>query len=413
MLVASLGTAESVRSQTLTQRGFVEGQGVFYPQEAVHDPTQVVGDLLIRDEAFLKPTGWLRLGGGAELRANSHDQVEDDWRVDYSDRGVLRPRISIRRASATISHKWLTVDIGKQFIRWGKTDILNPTDRFAPRDFLNVIDAPFLGVTGVRTMLQAGEHDSVDIVWVPRFTPSRIPLLDQRWTVLPNSGIQLVDAGAVMPSGQQGGIRWSRVGTRVEWSASFFDGFNNLPNFDARVSPGSSLAQKAGGDVIPVQVTRIYPDIRALGADVAMPLPWFSVKGETAYFTSSSPITDEYILYVIQLEKQTGEWVFVGGYAGEVITDRRSLLTFAPDRGFTKSFTGRASYTIDPARSFAVETAIHQNLRGEYFKAEYSQSYGQHWRTTVWGALIRGEPADFIGQYRLNSHISVVLRYSF
>ena len=253
----------------------------------------------------------------------------------------------------------------------------------------------------------------MDTVWVPRFTPSRIPLLDQRWTVLPNSSIQLVDVGSALPSGQQAGVRWSRFGTRVEWSASFFDGFNNLPNFDARAPLGSNLAGAAGSAAIPVEITRIYPDIRTIGGDVALPLPWFSVKGESAYFTSNSPITDEYVLYVIQLEKQTGEWVFAGGYAGEVITDRRSLLSFAPDRGFTKSFTGRASYTIDPARSFAVETAIHQNLRGEYFKVEYSQSYSQHWRATVWGALIRGEPGDFIGQYRLNSHISVVLRYSF
>ena len=28
--------------------------------------------------------------------------------------------------------------------------------------------------------------------------------------------------------------------------------------------------------------------------------------------------------YVVQLERQTGEWVLVGGYAGEVVTERRS-----------------------------------------------------------------------------------------
>ncbi len=32
------------------------------------------------------------------------------------------------------------------FIRWGRADILNPTDRFAPRDFMNVIDPDFLPV---------------------------------------------------------------------------------------------------------------------------------------------------------------------------------------------------------------------------------------------------------------------------
>ena len=144
-----------------------------------------------------------------------------------------------------------------------------------------------------------------------------------------------------------------------------------------------------------------------------MPMRWFTVKGEMAYVTSSSPATDEYVLYVVQVERQTGEWVFVGGYAGEAVTDRRAGLTFAPDRGMTKSVVGRASYTIDPNRSVAFETAIRQNLNGAYGRAEYSQAHGQHWRVTIAGVLIGGEPDDFLGQYRRNSHGSLVLRYSF
>jgi hypothetical protein len=46
-------------------------------------------------------------------------------------------------------------------------------------------------------------------------------------------------------------------------------------------------------------------------------------------------------------------------------------------------------------------------------RAEYSQAEGQHWRVTIAAALIRGEPDDFLGQYRRNSHFSFVLRYSF
>jgi putative ABC transport system ATP-binding protein len=51
--------------------------------------------------------------------------------------------------------------------------------------------------------------------------------------------------------------------------------------------------------------------------------------------------------------------------------------------------------------------------RGLYAKGEYSQARGEHWRMTVSGAIIRGEPDDFLGQYRLNSHIGLALRYSF
>ena len=74
---------------------------------------------------------------------------------------------------------------------------------------------------------------------------------------------------------------------------------------------------------------------------------------------------------------------------------------------------GEASYTIDPNRSVAFEGAIRQNGDGGYTKLEYSQARGQHWRATIGGTLIRGEPGDFLGQYRRNSHVSVALRYSF
>ena len=41
----------------------------------------------------------------------------------------------------------MTAEFGRQIIRWGKTDILTPTDRFAPRDYLSsVVDSDFLGV---------------------------------------------------------------------------------------------------------------------------------------------------------------------------------------------------------------------------------------------------------------------------
>jgi hypothetical protein len=404
-------------AQVVSQRGLVEMRGTAFPQEASNDSTRAVADILVRDEVFIRPSEWLRLTGGVDLRANSHDQVEDRWRFDLADRGPLRPRASLHRATATITHGAFTIDVGKQFIRWGKTDIVSPTDHLAPRDFLNVIDTEFLAVTGARAVAQAGDRDTFEVVWVPRFTPSRLPLLNQRWTAVPPGSpeLQVIDGGAVFPAGPQTGVRWSRVGTRIECSLSFFDGFNNLPNLDARVRPALTPVEgPAQSPAAPqVDVTRVYPSIRAYGADVALPLRWFTVKGEASYFTSSSPATDEYVLYVVQLERQTGEWVLAGGYVGEAITDRRAPLTFAPDRGLTRSAVGRASYTIDPNRSVAFEAAIRQNLSGAYGSAEYSRAAGQHWRATISAALIRGEPGDFLGQYRRNSNFSFVLRYSF
>jgi hypothetical protein len=119
------------------------------------------------------------------------------------------------------------------------------------------------------------------------------------------------------------------------------------------------------------------------------------------------------VLYVIQLERQSGEWVFVGGYAGEVVTTSRGSLVFAPDRGLARSFVGRASYTIDPRRTVAAEGTIRRAGGGVYTKIEYSEARGQHWRVTAGAVVIAGHSDDFLGQYHRNGHLSLALRYSF
>jgi len=386
--LVALACATPAHAQTVTERGFLDGTLFLFTQQTITDQTRVVGDFLARDDVFVNPAAWIPFAVGVDVRAISHDQVEDDWRLDFGDRTIRRPRLSVRRASATIRAKALTVDVGKQFVRWGKTDIVTPTDRFAPRDFLNVIDNDFLAVTGVRGTLTA-RNDTFEAVWIPRFTPSRLPLLNQRWTAVPVPAFP----DTQLPDGSQTGVRWSHVGDGFEYALAFFDGFNHLPNIE--------------------QTGFVYPQMRMYGGDVAMPTKWFTVKAETAYFTSSSQTTDEYVMYVVQLERQTGEWVLVGGFAGEVVTDHRALLTFAPDRGLTKSIVGRAAYTINVNQSLAVETAVRATGDGEYAKFEYSRAYGQHLRTTLSAVAIGGHSDDFLGQYHQNSHATLTLRYSF
>jgi len=403
-LLVLLSQTGAAIAQTVSHRGFVEGVGYAFPQTTINDREHLVGDVLAREEVFVRPAEWMRLTAGLEWRANSHNQVEDSWSLQFWDRSVQRPRLSVRTLSATVTRGPFTLDVGKQFIRWGKTDIVVPTDRFSPRDYLTVIDAPFLGVTGVRGTAQLRNY-TLEAVWVPRLTPSRTPLLTQRWAgqAAELAAVPIVELPTAFPTGAQAGVRFGHVAGRLEYSASFYDGFNHQPDF------------RVGGPMpsVALEVERVFPPIRSYGADGVVPLPWLSIKAESAYVTSSSPTTDEYVLYVVQLERQHGEWAFVGGYAGEVVTRERSLLSFAPDRGMSRSIVGRASYTLDANRSASLETAVRQNGDGVYAKAEYSQGRGQHWRATLTGVVLAGDSSDFIGQYDRNSHVSLTVRYSY
>ena len=144
--------ASSARAQEFTYRGFAQGRAILYPQSApagVED-TRAVGDLLARFEPAYRPVLWLRIFASFDARTDTLEQVERSWRLDWRDRGIRRPALSVRQFAGTLTRGGGTLDVGKQFVRWGKADILNPTDRFAPRDFLEVTDSEFLGVTGAR-----------------------------------------------------------------------------------------------------------------------------------------------------------------------------------------------------------------------------------------------------------------------
>lgn len=391
-------------AQNLQSGGFFEDRTLLYPQSAPNDNGYVVNDALFRWEGSYKAASWLTFSSALDFRTDSHRQVEREWRFDVDDRSTQRPAFSLRQMNATIHKGRFTAELGRQFIRWGKADILNPTDRFAPKDYLsNVVDADYLGVAAARLTVTAGSN-TLDLVWQPWFTPSRIPLLDQRWTTVPEqfAGFGIVNGGARYPGGSQYGARWNHIGSKFEYSACFFDGFNNLPSFggtvDALLIPTISLQ-------------RIYPRLRLYGGDAALPLPWFTVKGEAAYYTAPDHDNDEFIIYVVQVERQIKEWFLVGGYAGDESTKSTNSLQFSPERGFARSFIGRAGWTIDSNRSLTVTTAV--RAAGSFLRSEYSQAVGQHWRATAGATWIRGDITDFLGQYRRNSYLSLTMRYSF
>ncbi len=400
---AALSLLAGLAAQDFSQRGYLETRAVVYPQKAPGDSGRGVVESLLRWEASYKITPGLVLFGSIDARADSHRQTRREARLDWRDRTLERPAFSLRRLSAQYHRGGFTAEFGKQFIRWGNADILNPTDRFAPRDYLGVVDAEVLGVTAARLSYETG-GDTFDVVWSPWFTPSRTPLVNQRWTVTPEAlaPFRLRDLGARLPGRSQFGARWNHVGGRHEYSAVFYDGFHHLPLFEGRIASTDTLVFQ-----------RFYPRLRLYGADAAMPLPWFTLKGEAAWFTSSTRQADEYLLYVVQLERTRGEWVLVGGYAGEIVTARRNPLGFAPDRGFTRAFLGRAAYTIDPRRGIVFEAAVRRNGDGTWLKSEYSEQIGVHWRATASFTWIRGDAADFLGQFHRNSHAMLALRYSF
>jgi hypothetical protein len=400
----ALACCISAGAQDFTQRGFFETSLTLYPEAAPNDSGHAVGEGLLRYEASYKLRPWLRLSASLDASFDTHQQVDRALHLDWQDRSLRRPALSLRDFNVTLSKGKLTAEFGKQFIRWGKADILNPTDRFAPKDFLSVTDPGFLAITAARIVYDTGE-DSIDLVWQPRFTPSRTPLLNQRWTVLSPelAAIPLRDLGSEFPGRSAFGGRWNHIGPGFEFSATFYDGFNYLPAFHATQDSSSAS----------IDFRRQYPALRLYGADAAFPMRWFTAKTETAFYASPDHQQDEYVIYVVQFERRIKELSLVAGYAGDAVTSHSGAAQFSPERGFARAVLAHAQYSIDSNRSLAVDAAVRQNGHGSWLRSEYSQTFGQHWRATVGFSWIRGDASDFLGQYQRNSFGLLALRYSF
>lgn len=402
ILLVFVGPANA---QEFTYRGFGQIQSTAYPLSTSQDHERLVVDAQFRIEPAYRPADWLTLSGSIDARIDTIEQVERTWRFDVRDRSMQRPPLSLRDARATLRRGTLSVDLGKQFVRWGKADVLNPTDRLAPRDFLEVTDDEYLGIVGARAQFERGPH-TIDTVWVPIFTPSRTPLIGGRWAPIQPQTFGttgFVDLDPDFPDRSQYGARWNVLGPGFEFSLSYFDGFNHLPQFTPFPLSSRPL----------IALQRTYAPLRMGGADAAVLLRWFTVKGEAASLFTTSEAADDVVIYVVQLERQSGELNLVAGYAGEIILERRSTFDFSPDRGLTRAFLGRAGYTINATSDISFEAAVRQNLAGIWIKGQYSEAIGAHWRVTLAGAIIGGDEQDFIGQYRRNSHALTTLRYSF
>jgi hypothetical protein len=154
----------------------------------------------------------------------------------------------------------------------------------------NVIDSQLLAVRAVRAVVELGSN-RLDGVWAPFFTPSRLPLLNQRWAVAAaGAEIEPTASDQAVPNGAQAGLRWGHTGGGYEYSLSFFDGFNHLPSFE----PSFPAAAVPPGPPLVLDIIKRYPSLRMYGGDAAVPARWFTTKVEVACFSSSTPASDEY-----------------------------------------------------------------------------------------------------------------------
>ena len=222
------------------------------------------------------PSVWLkldkRLESGLGLFAEGYLANEDAF-------GERRDESRLREAYFEGRHGKFDYRMGKQIIAWGRADRFNPTDNLTPRDATLLaadIDEDRFGSLAAKTSWNFDLNTSLIGVWVPHFSPNVIGLPAQ-----PGVNFQEYEP----ESKRQWALKLDQSGKAVDWSVSWFDGFD----LSADLSPGPATGS---GTTIKLDHHRV----RVLGADAATTMGSYRFALEGAYVrTEDAQGTDPFI----------------------------------------------------------------------------------------------------------------------
>jgi len=246
--------------------------------------------------------------------------------------------------------------LGKRVYSWGKAEGYNPTDNINPYDYLDFPDREKIGVFSASLEHSLG-NSNIDIVWVPFFTPGRLPERDNRWAGTVEADTAVV-GGQTIPAGQQvvveerelppDTLKNSQTAGRLrltieswDMALSYYHGFDSVPAVEERfVGPVRHLTPK-------------YNKISVYGFSLVTTLEKLEAHVETAYRHTESGDDDDFVSYIAGGSYSWDEPLsFVEKfslyleYAGEEVTDEKDNPARYSAKNYTRPFKRSALGSI-------------------------------------------------------------------
>lgn len=229
-------------------------------------------------------------------------------------------RLDLHEAALLLATDRYDVKLGKQIVRWGKTDQVSPVDNLNPQDLrqlnLRELEDRKIPIWMARGRLFSGNH-TVEGVYIPWFEPARIDYFDSDWAVYRQIRADVKD-GPLPPAMQSyllsrnvleeepaKILRNSEFGGRVTTALSAWDvglsylyGWENTPYFSSfpiknlNVAGGftsENLLAGLSGAVLtdtPIQVEYLRQSV--VGAEFETTVGQLGLRGEAAYFNRVS-----------------------------------------------------------------------------------------------------------------------------
>lgn len=323
----------------------------------------------------------------------------------------------LREAFMDLRFGQLDVRVGRQIIAWGRADGVNPTDNLTGEDLTLLTpdeDDRRLGTTAVRASYYV-KGLSITGVWLPEFRGHRFPL------PAPPPGVAFAKDHTDWP-GDQWAARVEQTGRAVDWSVSYFNGRDLLPD----LHPDTSRADA---------VRLAHHRVRVVGGDMTTNVGSYGLRAEAAYVRTDDPsgrdpfTKNPYFFLVAGADRTFREHLNLNvQYLHRRVFDYQRPGLEGPAGGlaaFQATLSSEAE-RVQHGASFRIAYKwFHDTLEAECAAAGYFDPHGStlrpkvtyalsdQWKMMVGAELFRGESASVFGLLRENSTAFVELRWSF
>lgn len=349
----------------------------------------------------------------ASLTVEGWVRNQDLFHADATD-GALR------EAYLDASVRDVDLRLGKQLIVWGRADRINPTDNLTPRDFTLLVPEDHdqrLGAVAAKATYYMGGL-ALTGIWLPRFEPHTIPI--QR---APGVGLR-----ERLPRDQaaQGAVRLEQTGKAVDWSLSYFDGFDLFPDISV---------EQVGPTFLDLVLK--HHRIRVIGADAATTIGRYGLRAEGAYTFTEDPrgrdprVKNPFFFLVLGGDRTFLEYLNVNlQYLFRYVESFRPARQIAdPTERSVAIQEAAISNQVDQVQhGFSLRVSnrwLNETLEAEvasvlFFtrldfvvRPKVTYALTDRWKVTVGADIFRGEPQSFLGRLRDNSTAYAEVRWSF
>jgi len=403
------------------------------PHLAFHGYAKASGDLTLADPYPFHGKARLQadLTGGygiADFRAMLDldldvQQVPDGATGDRAAEVSLIPvelRIDLHPGPVDLS-------IGKQYVFWGQTDWVNPTDLFTPWDYVNIsseLEDYRVAPWAVRATAYV-KATSFDVVWVPWPMPHAMDL-----SAMLDEGVLLGEAD--LPARH---VKNSDIGGRFSTRFAGIDlsimGFHGL---DKR--PGMVMTADVDTSVMPppppvLTLTPTYGKMSAVGGDISWGAGPILLKGEAAYYWTGDRDGDDPAVRNPELAAVAGVTVVPVPWLNFTVQATANHLgRYDPDDEIAAlEALGMVDPTVDPTTSWGIVERASVDIRdvvsiqvvgmqglpqGDHFEMAFVSWRAADGLTVLGGVVLFGGPDETrFGRIRDSSRAFVEVKYSF